>query len=70
MQNMTLANIAACLKSPLCQGDGKEAFEITGAVLDSRKVEPGFLFFPHFRFGQNKTPNCFGVFSVTAISCL
>ena len=29
MQNMTLANIAACLKSPLCQGDGKEAFEIT-----------------------------------------
>ena len=45
MQNMTLANIAACLKSPLCQGDGKEAFEITGAVLDSRKVEPGFLFF-------------------------
>ena len=45
MQNMTLENIAVCLNSPLCQGDGKEAFEITGAVLDSRKVEPGFLFF-------------------------
>ena len=45
MRNMTLANIAACLNSPLCQGLGKEALEITGAVLDSRKVEPGYLFF-------------------------
>lgn len=45
MKNMTLANIAACLGRPLCQAEGKEAFEITGAVLDSRKVEPGYLFF-------------------------
>ncbi len=45
MRNMTLANIAACLQSPLLNGAGQEAFEITGAVLDSRKVEPGFAFF-------------------------
>ena len=45
MQNMTLANIAACLQRPLCQAADKEQFEITGAVLDSRKVEPGFAFF-------------------------
>ena len=45
MKNMTLANIAACLESPLMQGAGKEETEITGAVLDSRKVEPGYLFF-------------------------
>ena len=45
MKNMTLANIAACLDSPLCQAAGREQFEITGAVLDSRKVEPGFAFF-------------------------
>lgn len=45
MRNMTLANIAACLNSPLFRAEGKEQFEITGAVLDSRKVEPGFAFF-------------------------
>ena len=45
MKNMTLANIAACLKRPLYQAKGQEQFEITGAVLDSRKVEPGYLFF-------------------------
>lgn len=45
MKNMTLANIAACLKSPVCNGKGKEHIEITGAVLDSRKAEPGNLFF-------------------------
>lgn len=45
MKNMTLANIAECLHSPLFGGEGKEQFEITGAVLDSRKVEPGYLFF-------------------------
>ena len=42
---MTLANIAACLGQPLRQAEGKEPFEITGAVLDSRKVEPGYAFF-------------------------
>ena len=45
MQNMTLANIAACLQSSLCQAEGREQLEITGAVLDSRKVEPGYAFF-------------------------
>lgn len=45
MKNMTLANIADCLKSPICNGEGKEHSTITGAVLDSRKVEPGYLFF-------------------------
>ncbi len=45
MRNMTLENIALCLDSPLHQAAGKEHVEITGAVLDSRKVEPGYLFF-------------------------
>lgn len=45
MKNMTLANIADCLNSPVCNAEGKEHIEITGAVLDSRKVEPGCLFF-------------------------
>lgn len=45
MKNMTLQNIAACLDSPLYNGEGKEAFEITGADLDSRKIEAGYLFF-------------------------
>ena len=45
MQNMTLENIAACMNSELYQAAGKELVEITGAVLDSRKVEPGYAFF-------------------------
>lgn len=45
MKNMILANIAACLHAELHQAEGKEQTCITGAVLDSRKVEPGFLFF-------------------------
>lgn len=45
MNKMTLANIAECLNSPLCNGAGKENAQITGAVLDSRKVEAGNLFF-------------------------
>jgi len=45
MRNMTLKNIAACLQGELQQAAGKEQFEISGAVLDSRKVEPGFAFF-------------------------
>ncbi|MCD7750330.1 MAG: UDP-N-acetylmuramoyl-tripeptide--D-alanyl-D-alanine ligase [Lachnospiraceae bacterium] len=45
MKNMTLQNIAACLECPLHNGEGREAFEITGADLDSRKIEPGYLFF-------------------------
>ena len=42
---MTLQNIASCLGRPLVNGGGKENFEITGAELDSRKIEPGYLFF-------------------------
>ncbi len=45
MRNMTLTNIAACLQETLCGAEGREQYEITGAVLDSRKVEPGFAFF-------------------------
>lgn len=45
MRNMTLENIAKCLSKPLYGASGKEQQEITGAVLDSRKVEEGFAFF-------------------------
>ena len=45
MQNMTLQNIADCLKCELHQAAGKEQLEIAGAVLDSRKVESGYAFF-------------------------
>lgn len=45
MRNMTLDNIAKCLNKPLYGAAGKEQQEITGAVLDSRKVEEGFAFF-------------------------
>lgn len=57
MKNMTLENIAACLGSPLCQAEGREQFEITGAVLDSRKVEPGCLFFA--TKGEHVDGHCF-----------
>ena len=45
MQNMTLENIAGCLGCKLYQAAGLEQTQITGAVLDSRKVEPGYAFF-------------------------
>ncbi len=45
MRNMTLENIAKCLNKPLYGAAGMEQQEITGAVLDSRKVEEGFAFF-------------------------
>ena len=45
MRNMTLENIANCLNKPLYGANGKQQCEITGAVLDSRKVEEGFAFF-------------------------
>lgn len=45
MKNMTLAKIADCLQSTLWNANGRERFEITGAVLDSRKVEAGYAFF-------------------------
>ncbi len=45
MVNMTLEKIAACLGKPLFQAEGKQEFEINGAVLDSRKVDFGYAFF-------------------------
>ena len=45
MKNMTLKNIAgACQRQLVCKA-GQEQFEIKGAVLDSRLVEEGYLFF-------------------------
>lgn len=44
MKNMTLHNIAKAVGGKLCCANGKEQFEIKGAVLDSRKVEQDFLF--------------------------
>lgn len=45
MKNMTLSQIATACGGKLCGALGKEHLQITGAVLDSRKVEPGNLFF-------------------------
>ena len=45
MKNMTLQNIATACKGQLVCGDGQEQIEIKGAVLDSRQVEEGYLFF-------------------------
>lgn len=45
MKNMTLQNIAtACHGQLVCRKE-QEQINITGAVLDSRKVEEGYLFF-------------------------
>ncbi|MBQ8039983.1 MAG: UDP-N-acetylmuramoyl-tripeptide--D-alanyl-D-alanine ligase [Lachnospiraceae bacterium] len=45
MKNMTLQNIAIACQGQLVCKKGEEQTNITGAVLDSRKVEEGFLFF-------------------------
>lgn len=44
MKHMTLHNIAKAVGGELFHADGKEEAEIKGVVLDSRKVEPDFLF--------------------------
>ena len=45
MKNMTLKNIGeACQGQLICEA-GQEQLEIKGAVLDSRLVEEGYLFF-------------------------
>lgn len=44
MKNMTLQNIAKAVGGKLLYAQGKEEELVTGVVLDSRKVEPGFLF--------------------------
>lgn len=43
--NMTLQQIAKACGGALCNAEGKESVKIQGAVLDSRLVEPGYLFF-------------------------
>lgn len=43
--NMTLQQIAKACGGELCNGEGKETVKIRGAALDSRLVEPGYLFF-------------------------
>ena len=45
MKNLTLKNIAGAIGAPLNNAEGKENTEITCAVVDSRKIEPGGLFF-------------------------
>ena len=43
--NISLQQIATACGSKLCHAEGKENMQIQGAVLDSRQVEPGYLFF-------------------------
>lgn len=43
--NITLQQIASACGGKLCRAEGKENMQIKGAVLDSRQVEPGYLFF-------------------------
>ncbi len=45
MKNMTLQNIANACKGQLVCREEQKDFEIKGAVLDSRQVEEGYLFF-------------------------
>ena len=43
--NITLQQIASACGGKLCRAEGKENMQIEGAVLDSRQVQPGYLFF-------------------------
>ena len=43
--DITLQQIAEACGGKLCHAEGKENMQIEGAVLDSRQVEQGFLFF-------------------------
>ena len=43
--NITLQQIAKACGGALCHAEGRENEKIQGAVLDSRLVEPGYLFF-------------------------
>lgn len=43
--NITLQQIAGACGGTLCHAEGREDEKIQGAVLDSRLVEPGYLFF-------------------------
>lgn len=46
MKNMTLLNIVAACHGTYCGDNSLLEREITGVAIDSRKVEPGFLFVP------------------------
>lgn len=46
MKNMTLANIARACGGKYIGSEAELQREITGAVIDSRLVEPGYLFIP------------------------
>lgn len=46
MKNMTLENIAAACGGVYIGNEADKARKITGAVIDSRLVEPGYLFIP------------------------
>ena len=43
--NLTIRQAADACGGKLCQAEGKENIQLQGAVLDSRKVEAGYLFF-------------------------
>lgn len=43
--DITLWQIAKACNGILCQAEGRENMQIEGAVLDSRHVKPGYLFF-------------------------
>lgn len=46
MKNMTLANIASCCNGTYFGEEDKKEKEVTGIVIDSRKVKEGCLFIP------------------------
>lgn len=46
MKHMTLETIAAACKGRYCGPEEKKQTEIAGAVIDSRQVQPGYLFIP------------------------
>lgn len=46
MKNMTLKNIAGACGGSCCFPQDQSGLEVSGIAIDSRKVEPGFLFVP------------------------
>ena len=46
LEQMTLANIAKACGGTYVGDDAQRGSEITGAVIDSRQVEPGYLYIP------------------------
>ena len=46
LEQMTLENIAKACGGTYVGDDAQRGSEITGAVIDSRQVEPGYLYIP------------------------